>query len=245
MIGRITFLDAAKEYGYIQIPDNVTQDIAFYPQAGSKLEKGMIVEFDTRVSQTGKIYAVDITPSASSERDALTDRRLDWYKNSKPKHIAFLKNTASKLNRNLVLNPDRADSPTAPALYDKDRQRYVDLQIRNTPYFLAKSLSDKLDPRFTVTLYSNDYQNYSENYPDCDVYFHVDWTTLFLQGANGVAYSDPISVEPLEGVWAARFSDLRECALKNCPQNGQYYYFDLRDDIFECLFSSDEESTND
>ena len=111
-----------------------------------------------------------------------------------------------------------------------------------TPFFTCarytqdeagRPLARRLDPRLTITFDAKDYRRYCELYPECDIYLYVHWEQL--------AYRD-VEIEPLEGVWVARFADMRakieERALvhhnylrrKGDPRNANdCYLFDLRD----------------
>lgn len=57
----------------------------------------------------------------------------------------------------------------------------------------------KYDSRFTVTFNKKDYENYSKNYPECDIYWCINWTQL--------KYNNTV-IKGLDGVWLAKFSDM-------------------------------------
>ena len=117
-----------------------------------------------------------------------------------------------------------------------------------TPFFTCarytqdeagRPLARRLDPRLTITFDAKDYRRYCELYPECDIYLYVHWEQL--------AYRD-VEIEPLEGVWVARFADMRAkieerelvhhyyLRRQGDPRNANdCYLFDLRDPIFTKL----------
>lgn len=187
-----------------------------------------------------------------------TEDKDAWCRKGEELERDFVARIVPLTGRDVRINPEKATNPYAIDLHDYDNDRPADLKSFMTPFFTCarytqdeagRPLARRLDPRLTITFDAKDYRRYCEIYPECDIYLYVHWEQL--------AYRD-VEIEPLEGVWVARFADMRakieERALvhhyylrrQGDPRNANdCYLFDLRDPIFMKLVertSSDDES---
>lgn len=177
-----------------------------------------------------------------------TEDKDAWCRKGEELEGDFVARIVPLTGRDVRINPEKATNPYAIDLHDYDNDRPADLKSFMTPFFTCarytqdeagRPLARRLDPRLTITFDAKDYRRYCELYPECDIYLYVHWEQL--------AYRD-VKIEPLEGVWVARFADMRakieERALvhhnylrrKGDPRNANdCYLFDLRDPIFTKL----------
>ena len=186
-----------------------------------------------------------------------TEDKDAWCRKGEELERDFVARIVPLTGRDVRINPEKATNPYAIDLHDYDNDRPADLKSFMTPFFTCarytqdeagRPLARRLDPRLTITFDAKDYRRYCELYPECDIYLYVHWEQL--------AYRD-VEIEPLEGVWVARFADMRakieERALvhhnylrrKGDPRNANdCYLFDLRDPIFtkllECTPGAEE-----
>lgn len=240
MFGRIKYVNKEEGYGYISATAPVQRDYAFYTASWNGLEINATVSFDIRESKSGKPYAVNVSLCAERNRSKYnTEDKQSWCKEGARLEVEFVKNVAPQIGRNLIVNPEKVYNPCAIDLQDMDKGRYADLKSQNTPFFTASTIDSRYDPQFTVTFNRKDYLHYSRKYPACDIYFCVNWTQTIYQN---------IKVEPMEGVWAARFQDMRELIENGMIPLHSYkyrrgdtvnaresYLFDLRSRIFTRL----------
>lgn len=177
-----------------------------------------------------------------------TEDKDAWCRKGEELERDFVARIVPLTGRDVRINPEKATNPYAIDLHDYDNDRPADLKSFMTPFFtcarytqdeVGRPLARRLDPRLTITFDAKDYRRYCELYPECDIYLYVHWEQL--------AYRD-VEIEPLEGVWVARFADMRakieERALvhhyylrrQGDPHNANdCYLFDLRDPIFTKL----------
>ena len=177
-----------------------------------------------------------------------TEDKDAWCRKGEELERDFVARIVPLTGRDVRINPEKATNPYAIDLHDYDNDRPADLKSFMTPFFTCarytqdeagRPLARRLDPRLTITFDAKDYRRYCELYPECDIYLYVHWEQL--------AYRD-VEIEPLEGVWVARFADMRakieERALvhhyylrrQGDPHNANdCYLFDLRDPIFTKL----------
>lgn len=141
----------------------------------------------------------DITNNELQQGD-LQDKSW-WCEDGRDKEFAFVDRYGDRLG--LQIHPDKATDPYGPDMLHVSG-RPADLKTQNTPFFLARTKFN-LDPRLAVTFNVKDAIRYTDNYPDILVYFAVDWVAVKM-----VIGDITRTVEPLSGVWAARFSHLEE-----------------------------------
>lgn len=88
---------------------------------------------------------------------------------------------------------------------DYSNNRPADLKTQTTPFFKVSKYKYKgvrCDPAYSVTFNRKDYENYKQNYPNCDIYFWVCWKQLEYKG---------ITVPKINGVWRGVFSKMAMC----------------------------------
>ena len=237
MLGRITYININQGYGYIH-SDETREDYSFQLTGREGYRVGMTVRFDARKSKTGKGYAVNI--AICNERNTVkfnTEDKRIWCDFGARKEVAFVENIVPLLGRDIIVNPEKEHNPYAIDLVDRSSSKYADLKTQNTPFFTAGQYG--IDPQYAVTFNKKDYERYCEFYPMCDIYFHVQW--------EQTSYRE-IVVNPLSGVWVAKFEDMRRkiemgrvplheyLYRKNDTVNAkESYVFNLRDPIFTRL----------
>lgn len=214
-----------------------------FPSIG--IEINTTVEFRIQNNKmTGKPYAV--FERVADRNDSLfnTEDRSLWYSLGENKEIEFVSKLVPSLGVHLIINPDKAHDPTVIDLWDMTNNRPADLKVQTTPFFTSDKYfykGKKYIPQYTVTFNKKDYEKYKLEYPNCDVYFWVNWQQL--------SYREK-SVAPLNGVWRASFSKMIEYIengtvvlheymyRKNDNHNAKdSYLFLLSDnDIFQRLF---------
>lgn len=107
----------------------------------------------------------------------------------------------------LKINPKKIDDIYAPDLLNVKSESLGDLKTQNTPFFQAATRYH-INPQFAVTFNLKDFQRYSRNYPQIEIYFWVYWSVIKFEG------SSKIEVLPLEGIWFIPFNALTELILK-------------------------------
>lgn len=177
-----------------------------------------------------------------------TEDKDAWCRKGEELERDFVARIVPLIGRDVRINPEKATNPYVIDLHDYDNDRPADLKSFMTPFFTCarykqdeagRPLKRRLDPRLTITFDAKDYRRYCELYPECDIYLYVHWEQL--------AYRN-IAIEPLEGVWVARFADMRAkikrrelvhhdyLRRQGDPRNANdCYLFDLRDPIFTKL----------
>ena len=237
MLGRIKYLNVNQGYGYIH-SEETRGDYSFRLTGREGYEVGMTVKFDINKSMAGKEYASNI--AVCIERNAVkfnTEDKRTWCDFGARKEVAFVQNIVPLLGRDIIVNPEKEDNPYVIDLVDRTSANYADLKTQNTPFFTAGQYG--INPQFAVTFNKKDYERYCELYPLCDIYFHVHWEqTNYRQ----------IVINPLSGVWVAKFEDMRRkiemgrvplheyIYRKNDTVNAkESYVFDLNDPIFTRL----------
>lgn len=85
-------------------------------------------------------------------------------------------------------------------LIDNTHHCLADLKTQNTPFFTCGKYHyglKRYNPSYTVTFNKKDYEHYRDQYPDCEIFFWINWTQT--------EYSQ-IKVEAVKGVWVAKFA---------------------------------------
>ena len=128
-----------------------------------------------------------------------TEEKSPWCVHGATKEGIFLNKFGGMLG--LIQNPEKTDDKFAPDLLNTRTGKVGDLKTQNTPFFTAERYGK--NPQYTVTFNVKDAQRYSENYPEIEIYFWVDWIVVrYVKG------STDIRVEPMSGVWFTGFKDL-------------------------------------
>lgn len=240
MIGRIESIHVQEGYGRIEQACRPPKHYTFYARSWEGLEVDATVDFELKTSKAGIPYAVNVTPRTERNRSKFnTEDKQKWCREGERLEVEFVKNIVPLTGRHIIVNPAKEESPYVIDLYDLDTGRYADLKSQNTPFFTAAAVDRRYHPRYTVTFNHKDYQRYAQLYPDCDIYFCVNWTQTDYQDMH---------IQPLEGVWVARFADMRALIeggrvplhaykyRKDDAVNAKdSYLFDLRSDIFSRL----------
>lgn len=237
LLGRIKYLNIEEGYGYIH-SDETRKDYSFRLTGNEGYKEGMTVNFDVSKSTTGKEYALNI--KLCSERNIVkfnTEDKKTWCNFGASREIAFVENVVPLLELDIIVNPEKVYNPYVIDLFDRTSSKYADLKTQNTPFFTAGKYG--VDPQYAVTFNKKDYDRYCKLYPMCDIYFHVQWEQESYRN---------IVVNPLSGVWVAKFADMRSLIEKNMVPLHPYKYrgndlvnakdsfvFDLRNDIFTRL----------
>ena len=105
----------------------------------------------------------------------------------------------------LSLNPERSGGKRRGAPEFIFNGKYLDLKVQHQPFFEAEKLY-KIPPRYAITLNWRDVKDVREKYPDCQVAYWVNWTSVRYIKLNRtetkptVTVAD-ISINPLHGVW--------------------------------------------
>lgn len=225
MEGHIVSLNYQQGYGKIETFNKTFNKITFYLNTLSeKVNVNDTVSFEIRVSKSGIHYAHNVTPVYRNLSKYNTEDKQLWCKEGELSEQAFVKNIVPKIGLNIIINPDKITNPYAIDLWDIDNQKYADLKSQNTPFFYSgKYIYPKsggyYNPTFTMSFNQKDYKRYAKLYPTCDIYVCINWTQLEYQ---------TIHVQPLQGVWRARFP-----AMASAIQNGYVYlhkYIHRKDD---------------
>lgn len=165
-----------------------------------------------------------------------TEDKQYWCEEGQKTEYVFVKDIAPKINRKLIIHPEKEKNPLHIDLLKTDTNELADLKVQNTPFFTASRYSKfdggRYDPQFTVTFNYKDYCNYKSNYPGAIIYWWVNWAQL--------TWKDK-SVAPLYGVYEVRFSDMKKLIEEKRVPLHQYqhrindeinakdsYLFDLR-----------------
>lgn len=246
MQGRVIKINNENRYGRIDTQNKEIGLLTFYlSNIKFNVNVDDTVSFDIQKSQAGNDYAVNVCLVQRNTSKFNTEDKQVWCKEGEKLEIAFVANVVPKLNIDIRINPDKKNNPCVIDLFDYTNKKYADLKSQNTPFFTAGKYTyvgsgNPYDPTYTVTFNKKDYENYRINYPDSDIYWCINWTQLDYRN---------IKVEPLNGVWRAKFSDMAKKIEQNQVKLHSYmhrvnddvnakesYLFDLRDTtVFEKL----------
>lgn len=120
----------------------------------------------------------------------------------------------------LVRNPSKDADPTVPDFVHSKSGLFADLKTQNTPFFGAGRYG--VQPGFAVTFNQKDLELYGERYDEILLYFSVGWFVTAMRWPSGRT----VRVDPLYGVWGARFSKLRAL----CTDDNLHRYAQRTDD---------------
>ncbi|HEM3464651.1 hypothetical protein [Streptococcus suis] len=179
--------------------------LSIYRLPSTGIELGTTVKIRIQYGKaSGVPYAVFEQIADRNNTIYNTEDRNQWYKLGEKKEILFVKSVVPNLDRELIINPDKKDDPTKIDLWDVTNNRPADLKVQTTPFFTSSKHPYKgshYDPQYTVTFNKKDYEKYKKEYPNADIYFWVTWDQLTYKEHK---------VEPMSGVWRARFEKMAE-----------------------------------
>lgn len=183
----------------------------------NEVQQNCSVTIDIRRSSSGNLYARFISVVERNKVIFNTEDRDQWYTWGEDYENDFIIKIVPQIGIDVRKNPEKDQFAWAIDLYDYSHQRYADLKVQETPFFSAGSSKHvyrggRYDPSFTVTFNHKDYDNYRARYPDCDIYYWVNWKQLNYRFPNGRT----ITVQQTRGVWKASFT--RMC---NLIENGE------------------------
>lgn len=208
MEGIIRYLNREIGYGKIELRDNSIRilNIYFGGYIPKEVSVGTSVYFDLTTSKTNNTYARFKGVVRRNTVLFNTEDRDKWYEYGEVSEKNFINKVAPTLKIDIRENPEKKCNKWAIDLYDYTNNRYADLKEQDTPFFTASRYyynGIPYDPSFTVTFNKKDYEYYSTEYKDCDIYFWVNWKQLSYE-YNG----NTIKVLPIKGVWVARFEKM-------------------------------------
>lgn len=166
-----------------------------------------------------------------------------WCVNGASQEETFVSSFGKQLG--VRINPEKRVNKYAVDLIDNNGT-LADLKVQNTPFFKAKSLFGK-DPQFCVVFNKKDKERYERYYPNCNIYFWVDWIATFYDSDTEHPNSQKINVKPMKGVWQIEFQDLlkiinksplHEYLQRRCDNNGNAkssYILNLQEKEFKKL----------
>lgn len=133
----------------------------------------------------------------------------DWWCQYGMDHeFKFVELCNSKLGINAKINPEKKMNKYAPDLIVDGV--VADLKTQNTPFFTCRKYS--MNPQYTVTFNRKDYERYSCQYPNINIYFWVDWKKTTWQD---------IAIKYLGGIYVSSFTDIKNMIEKN-PKEHSY-----------------------
>ena len=208
MEGRITEIIREERKGRVDTRNDNYRILTIY-NLTDDVQEDSTVEFDVVLSARGYPYAKFIRVVERNQAIFNTEDRDRWYELGNNEELDFINNVVPRIGLDIIINPEKASIPWAIDLFDCTNNRYADLKTQNTPFFYCFQYmynGQPYDPSYTVTFNKKDYEYYYSNYPECDIYFWVNWTQL--------EYRD-IYVQPINGVWKASFSRMAELIHEN------------------------------
>lgn len=176
----------------------------YYGRSKKEIPINSTVEFEITTSAIGNTYAKFISLVERNDTIFNTEDRSQWYDWGANEEIDFVTNIVPLIGDDIRINPDKNRYSWAIDLYDYTRNRPADLKTQNTPFFTVSRYrykGEKCDPAYSVTFNRKDYENYKNNYPNCDIYFWVHWTQRIYRG---------IEVPDVHGVWKGSFHKMAE-----------------------------------
>ena len=180
--------------------------IYFGSQIPSTVQENCSVSFEVRKSAAGNVYAKYLSVVERNAAVFNTEDRDKWYSWGEDFEKDFIEVIVPLIGTDIRKNPEKETCSWAIDLVDYTHKRYADLKVQATPFFSAGSSKHKYcgrryNPTYTVTFNKKDYEKYKQEYPQCDIYFWVNWKQLEYSFPNGIT----VRVKPLRGVWRAAF----------------------------------------
>ena len=203
MEGRLLSFDPISKKGIVDSGSRVYGCLTIYfQQVPPSLIVGSTIHFSTRTSSNGNTYAVFIEVVERNDSLFNTEDKELWYEWGANQEVDFVNKIVPLIKIDVRINPQKSTDPAKIDLYDYTNNRYADLKVQNTPFFMSGRYLYKnvpYDPAYTVPFNHKDYLNYKQHYPNCDIYFWVIW--------KQTSYRD-VTVANIRGVWRARFPDM-------------------------------------
>ena len=245
MEGRLCSIDPVQRRGTVDTRNDKFGVLTIYFQTvPAELKADCTVEFEVQPSKRGGFYSKFRSVVHRNPVQFNTEDRGQWYSFGEKLEREFVPLIRKKTGRDIRINPEKQTSPWAIDLFDFTLQRPADLKCQTTPFAYAGRYrygGRPYDPAYTVTFNEKDYTRYQKLYPECDIYFWVDWKQL--------QYRD-VRIQPVHGIWRAPFPKMAEQILgrrvalhsylhrKDDDHNAKAsYLFDLRDgDVFTRIF---------
>lgn len=241
MIGRIVELNRQLGGGVITLPDRAGNRVRFCLEPEMELTEGDTVSFDLAQDAVGRTIGINVVRQERNTSKFNTEDKGSWVVEGASLEVDFVERVVPFLKRDIRIHPDKKTNPYSIDLYDYDKDRPADLKTQETPFFLVakKYPGFGYAPRHAVTFNRKDYERYKKYYPDCDIYYYVDWKQTEFRD---------VRIEPLTGVWVAAFRDMRALIEQKKVALHPYrfrqgdqinardsYIFDLRNPIFTQL----------
>lgn len=244
MEGILVELCPNKTYDIVDTRNNQYHRLRmYYDKLTTSLSVNMTVEFDVKVSAAGNAYAIFKSIVERNQSIFNTEDRSRWYVWGEDAEADFITHIVPDLHLDIRKNPEKESCSWAIDLIDYTNQKPADLKVQNTPFFTVGKYfynGHRCNPAYSVTFNRKDYENYMNNYPNCDIYFWVHWTQLEYREIN---------VPEIYGVWRGNFKRMAEMINNNSAPLHPYlhrknddhnakdsYIFDLRDtSVFEHL----------
>lgn len=244
MEGRLLSFDSESKKGIVDTGNRIYGCLNIYfHQIPSDLTVGSTISFTIKTSANGNTYATFIGIVERNDSIFNTEDKEKWYEWGANQELDFVEKIVPLIKIDIRINPQKNTDPSQIDLYDYTHNRYADLKVQNTPFFMSGRYyykSTPYDPAYTVTFNHKDYLNYENHHPDCDIYFWVNWKQTH--------YRD-ITVDTIRGVWRASFPIMAKAIKskqvvlheyihrRNDDHNAKSsYLFNLKDsDVFERL----------
>ncbi|MRM79006.1 hypothetical protein GJI91_08900 [Lactococcus lactis subsp. cremoris] len=212
-----------QRFGKVDTRNDAFGELRIY-QLPNDIIVNSTVEYIIRNNQSnGKPYAVFKNKAERNIAVFNTESRNEWYKWGENKEQDFITKIVPKLQLDIQINPQKETMPWVIDLVDYTNDKFADLKVQNTPFFTASRYCYKgvpYDPEYTVTFNKKDYENYMQNYPDCHIYFWVNWEQTHYKN---------IVLNPLWGIWRASISDI-DNIISNGEATLHSYQFRRNDD---------------
>ena len=135
-----------------------------------------------------------------------------WCSHGASKEEIFIGIYGDKLN--LIMNPEKENSPYVLDMFHSKRKMYADLKTQNTPWFMSQSKYN-IDPNNALSFNVKDknrYEGYMHEKGEIAIYFWVNWLPVMFTNNDDIA----ITVNPTNSVYGIKFSNLLKLA-KDAP----------------------------
>ena len=206
MEGRLCSLDIERKKGTVDTRnDSLGVLTIYFKSIPDGLTVDSTVAFDVVTSKFGTTYAKFSSQVERNPTRFNTEDRSKWYDWGMEMEQDFVAVIREKTGHDIRVNPDKEGCPWAIDLYDYTAQRPADLKTRKTPFFTAGKYEHegvRYDPAYAVTFNRKDYEHYSARYPECDIYFWIDWEQL--------EYQNKVKVPHVQGIWRAPFEKMAQ-----------------------------------
>ena len=203
MEGRITEITRSEGKGKVDTRNDHLGIPTIY-RLTDEVRVDSTVEFDIVTSAKGNTYARFISLVERNQVRFNTEDRDRWYEWGENDENDFITNVVPRFGLDIRKNPEKELRPWAIDMFDYTNYRYADLKTQNTPFFTCLKYmynGRPYDPNYTVTFNRKDYEHYLSHYPECDIYFWINWTQCRYKN---------ICVQPIHGVWRASFARMAE-----------------------------------